>query len=1025
MKLSVVLLLLFAVFIPAQTIDHKKAPNTYIYDIDLANSQNYSGIKIPVRKAYEMWQSSNFLKVANTNSAIPTGVLSASVYWEDVPGLISEVSIEQGNVPQESKIAVHINNGKGKGNAVIAFKVDDQTYWSWHIWVTDDPENGVNYQHGFESNFDDVPATIAYMDRNLGAISNNFVGDNWQRSTGLMYEWGRKDPFPPLVNKDAFFYELNGEVGNLKHPSVSPSNTLPVVIRPYDAIGQNIRYAVQNPLKFIINTDNTGNWFSNQRYKVPGVDFISWDLWGDNAEGGNSNANSSSLVLKKESRSYELKSELDPCPNGWRVPSYYGRVTQNNNLSFFGRKGNWSNDDPTSFSKILPNAINSTLDGVKVYPGLGMDFTNAAGGNRNIGIIPVSGGFVTYPNSVAPNAPLGSIYQDNNANGVLWSATFGYDGARGFSMISDPFRTNTTVGLNAIYNNETFPTRSGNAVRCIRDVNILKIGDFVTEYIQSEKNNYAEGLEYPNTYVAFQNGVIAIPVNKAFAVYNQLLTDHEDLKVKELVAKVFWSTNPKLIRNIEINIGSAIENSEILVYLDQNQFGSAVISLHDHNTKNPALWSWMIWAPRNDPEKETIIYTTENTLPANDHFVNPTKSKLPPLTTEFMNLNLGAEQPLLNNSNPAEISKTKGHHFQWGRKDAIPVFPTDQYGKLGVIFLGSENSSANQIYNYQQINENDYKKLFTNAYGNYTSSQTEKHLKITDHIHYSVENPLTFMYQENIGEIYNGGTHINNLNNVKDWVLDERNQASERWGHANKKSPYDPCPKGWRVPDVSTTQLYEGSKGNSPWYNSFKNDAYGNPGVIQDQWHLINNFYNGLATTEGYIFENAAYFIGNFPTQGIRGELGENYITNDRSGIWTASLADRATGYALAMQFQNDKMQTGTGVYPQAGMGVRCSKDVPRYLGNENRKKLKPEVQEIKEKLITTNQIIPSKENGVFYIEDTSAKTFQIYDMSGKLVHSGTITNKEVDASNLPTAYYLLNITLENNKTISQKIFKR
>lgn len=100
-------------------------------------------------------------------------------------------------------------------------------------------------------------------------------------------------------------------------------------------------------------------------------------MWSDNAKGGNSNANSSSTVLSKESRTYELKSELDPCPNGFRVPSYYGRVTQNNNLSFFGRKSNWSNDDPTVLAKILPNDLNTSLDGIKVYPGLGMDFTNA------------------------------------------------------------------------------------------------------------------------------------------------------------------------------------------------------------------------------------------------------------------------------------------------------------------------------------------------------------------------------------------------------------------------------------------------------------------------------------------------------------------------------------------------------------------------------------------------------------------------------------------------------------------------
>lgn len=228
MKFLYVSLLFISIHLFSQTIDDKKAPNSYIYDINLANSQNYRGIKIPVKKAFEVWKSSEFFKVSNTNAPIPAGVLSASVYWEDVPGLITNVSIEQGTTPETSKIAVNINNGKGKGNAVIAFKVDNQIYWSWHIWVTDNPVNGVNYQHGFESNFDDVLATITYMDRNLGAVSNRFLGNDWQKSSGLMYEWGRKDPFPPLVNKDSYFYELHGEVGNIKHPSIAPSNSIPL-----------------------------------------------------------------------------------------------------------------------------------------------------------------------------------------------------------------------------------------------------------------------------------------------------------------------------------------------------------------------------------------------------------------------------------------------------------------------------------------------------------------------------------------------------------------------------------------------------------------------------------------------------------------------------------------------------------------------------------------------------------------------------------------------------------------------------
>ena len=97
-----------------------------------------------------------------------------------------------------------MNKAKGKGNAVVAFKVDGTIYWSWHIWVTDNPENGIAYSQGTETDIDGNPITVQYMDRNLGAVTNTFLGKDWQKTGGLLYEWGRKDPFPALVNKDLF-----------------------------------------------------------------------------------------------------------------------------------------------------------------------------------------------------------------------------------------------------------------------------------------------------------------------------------------------------------------------------------------------------------------------------------------------------------------------------------------------------------------------------------------------------------------------------------------------------------------------------------------------------------------------------------------------------------------------------------------------------------------------------------------------------------------------------------------------------
>ncbi len=1031
-KTQLLLCCFFANFLYSQTPVGAKAPNSYIYDLELANSNNYGGIEIPVLKAYEMWAHYEYLKSGGLANPIPSGTQSASMYWEDIPGLIQNVTVVPGGSPGDSKIKVEINKGKGKGNAVVAFKVNGTIFWSWHIWVTDNPENGVVYQHGMETDIDGNPITIQYMDRNLGATSNNFLGDQWQKSGGLMYEWGRKDPFPPLIYKDSHFYEISGEVGVLKHRQLDPVNTIPVLVRPFDEIEKNIQYAVNNPISYIINTDSGGNWFSKNRYKTsaPSPDYLNWDLWSDNTQGKNSNANSSNAALKKDSRSYELKSELDPCPNGWRVPSYYGRETQNNNLAFFGKR-DWQNDDSNSnYRQISPHSVNPNLDGIKVYPGLGMDFTHAQGGGRNLGLLSVSGGYVYYPNSVAPNAPVGVIFQDNSSNGGLWSSTFAYDGARIFSMISDPARTTTNVGLHAIFNNETNPTKAGNAVKCMKDPNILKIGNFGTQYFTAGKEDYLVGLENPNSYIIVNEGTIQIPISKAFSVYNQYLSDHDMLPSNNLMTKVLWTTNEHLISDVSLQANSSdIRNSVILVSARPGEKGNAVVSLHNGNLNGPALWSWHIWVTSDDPTENTTTYLTETPIPTSYNFINPTKSKLPPIVTVFMDRNLGAESASL------ESGKANGLHYQWGRKDPLPVFqannpkPIYTFSNSG---SGVKPASAFRglSISYNEITGDDYLNSYTDSYDHYRSLNSVKHKRTRENIKYSVENPMRFLYQPGTGTLYNGGNHhANDLTKVRDWVSDDRAVADSRWGHAEGKSPFDPCPQGWRVPDVSLTNLYTGSKGNSPWYNGYQNDAYGKPGIIQDQWHDVANFYSGnVAGNNGWKFENALFPIGNFPKDGIRGELGQNEISFDRSGVWTAAMADYNTGYALAMQFQGTKMQTGTGVYPQAGMSVRCAKDESRLLGvrasGHNTGTLTDEDIIIN---IDKNQIdlYPNPFKDEFTIKSKNAQSVELYDMGGKLVLKSALENGTVSAGKLMKGIYIVKIIMKDQSFVTKKIIKQ
>jgi len=80
---------------------------------------------------------------------------------------------------------IKYNNGKimfsagdQKGSEVIALVKDGVIQWSWHVWITDVRDQSYD--------------GITMMDRNLGALSDNAATAD---AIGLMYQWGRKDPF--------------------------------------------------------------------------------------------------------------------------------------------------------------------------------------------------------------------------------------------------------------------------------------------------------------------------------------------------------------------------------------------------------------------------------------------------------------------------------------------------------------------------------------------------------------------------------------------------------------------------------------------------------------------------------------------------------------------------------------------------------------------------------------------------------------------------------------------------------------
>ena len=217
---------------------------------------------------------------------------SAELLWEDNRELITDLYGD----PESKRIFF---STAAAGNAVIAVKdASGKILWSWHIWATDFDPNAKTLKYT-----NDNGSTWEFMDRNLGALT---VERGSFDSHGLLYQWGRKDPFPgttafTIMNED-YTYEVDGE------PEVYgiDNRVLPKFGLTAEFHG-TIEKSIRNPAVFYAMTykhtgveDEYGEEIVENDYKTGDwVDVSDDDYWGG------------------ESRK---KTIYDPCPVGYKVP---------------------------------------------------------------------------------------------------------------------------------------------------------------------------------------------------------------------------------------------------------------------------------------------------------------------------------------------------------------------------------------------------------------------------------------------------------------------------------------------------------------------------------------------------------------------------------------------------------------------------------------------------------------------------------------------------------------------------------
>lgn len=221
----------------------------------------------------------------NSKTETVGAAASAELLWQDAASLIKDVYY----VPETGQVVV--SAGKASGNALVAVRdAKDNILWSWHLWVSDyDPAASL-----WSSPAATGGTVWKFMDRNLGASSAD--ADDWN-SKGLIYQWGRKDPFKGAVSftvqNEDYSYSVTGE------PVLYDIDNRAVKATAFeDAEGfGTYEKSIQNPTVFykILKDGDGVNIPKSKDWRDSSDD----DAWGG-------------VSLSK--------SVNDPCPPGYKVP---------------------------------------------------------------------------------------------------------------------------------------------------------------------------------------------------------------------------------------------------------------------------------------------------------------------------------------------------------------------------------------------------------------------------------------------------------------------------------------------------------------------------------------------------------------------------------------------------------------------------------------------------------------------------------------------------------------------------------
>lgn len=694
--------------------------------------------------------------------------VTAELIWEDKANLVLGVELK------DDKVRFY-STGK-EGNALIAVKdTDGNILWSWHIWCTDVP---------VDQTYVNSIGTFVVQDRNLGATrADRGVDDEWKDAKGILYQWGRKDPFifdnngtgRPVGDSDSDGMTIEESI---LHPTRFSARSASWVIRDGDvSLWSPRQKTVYDPCPVGYRVAQKEIWqdFSKttidisylEEFNISGTHDHGWDFYYDGVN--TTYVPASDLITPyygyehRNSEGNFWSSEAGGQDKAYRWwYRYYSETSARMQLwaaetNSYGLPLRCMKDEDVSVALVLNEGVDKiTASSASLY---GYAYVSGKKSISRRGFVYGLGEDLTLDNSTVVECGDGSGHFSADLSGLN-------------SLTKYYIKAFAVVGDEVVYS-ETKSFSTPDAAGMID----LSAEGTANCYIISQAGTYK--------FNASVKGNSAEPISaETVAVVWETLNTSDAVTQGAVIASV------------------SLENGYV-TFSTPADFtpGNALIAV---KSAGKILWSWHIWAVDADIELNAQLYKNGALM---------------------MDRNLGALNVI-----PGDV-RSFGLYYQWGRKDP---------------FVGCGNVTEKT----------------------YAATYPEDAIQFVD----NNSNYNNYNYAE---------AHPSHFIKGSGW-----NNDDQYWGI--HKTMYDPCPRGWRVPDYDT-------------------DAWGGFNAI--------SYINNGAYFNPPLSEPAAYY----PYSGYMSYSAELGGVNQTAYVWYST---RAKIFRVA---SNVDLNAGSSVYE--GNAVRCMKD--------------------------------------------------------------------------------------------------